>query len=175
MKPADVAKTLDVSTNTVRNWTSWFALYLSDGAAPDGQKQRSFTPDDLRVLDAVAAWRLQGLQRNDIAQKLAAGAHLTDDFPRRLQTPEEQREEVAETAAAEAVQAQALVLREQLKLFLGPLRTDYERVIQERDRWQTEAFRLQEEVGLLKGRLEGLEHQPPNGSKPSRRRWWWPW
>lgn len=50
LTPSQVAAMLDVSASTVRLWSSQFADHLSEPARGGGGKRRSYTPDDLAVL-----------------------------------------------------------------------------------------------------------------------------
>jgi DNA-binding transcriptional MerR regulator len=68
-RPIDVARELNVSVSTIRNWSKEFGEYLSPGARP-GAGARQFTPHDLQVLRAVAELRRQNLPREQIADHL---------------------------------------------------------------------------------------------------------
>ena len=77
-----IGKHLGVSDATIRNWSSEFAAYLSPGsqtAAPG--EVRTFTQDDLTILETVAALRRQNLSYDDIGQRLAAGERVEIDAP----------------------------------------------------------------------------------------------
>ena len=77
-----IGKHLGVSDATIRNWAAEFAAYLSPGsqtAAPG--EVRTFTQDDLTILETVAAFRQQNLSYSDIGQRLAAGERVEIDAP----------------------------------------------------------------------------------------------
>lgn len=61
LQPVDVAKRLDVSTNTIRRWANEFGLHLSPEASPAPGRARSFSPRDLYVLGQVHQLSQQGL------------------------------------------------------------------------------------------------------------------
>lgn len=77
-----IGKHLGVSDATIRNWAAEFADYLSPGsqtAAPG--EVRTFTPDDLTILETVAALRRQNLNYEEIQQRLADGERIEIDAP----------------------------------------------------------------------------------------------
>lgn len=77
-----IGKHLSVSDATIRNWSAEFSAYLSPGsqtAAPG--EIRTFTQDDLVILETVAALRQQNLSYADIHERLAAGERIEIDAP----------------------------------------------------------------------------------------------
>jgi DNA-binding transcriptional MerR regulator len=69
-KPSDVAKELDVSVNTIRNWTRDFDEFLSpEATGQNGNRQINKT--DLEVLRTVHQLKREdGLQQPEIALRL---------------------------------------------------------------------------------------------------------
>ena len=78
-RPADVAKMLQVSASTVRNYATAFALHLSPGATVTGES-RYFTDKDLTTLAFVAQQSRQGLPRSEITARLDAGELAAFDW-----------------------------------------------------------------------------------------------
>ena len=66
--PADIAKELGVTTNSIRNWTRRYAEYLSDSAYPKPGAQRTFTQRDRVVMSFVAQMVNDG-RRHDCADR----------------------------------------------------------------------------------------------------------
>lgn len=67
-KPA--ANRLQVSPNTLRNWSDQYKLFLSAGAQAGAQPERRFTEKDLVVLTYIKQLRAEGLQAPEITQRL---------------------------------------------------------------------------------------------------------
>jgi DNA-binding transcriptional MerR regulator len=65
------ANRLNVTTNTVRNWSEQYAEYLSLSAQPGQQSERRFTEKDLTVLEYIKQLRSEGLKESEIKQRLA--------------------------------------------------------------------------------------------------------
>lgn len=77
-----IGKHLNVSDGTIRNWSAEFAAFLSPGsqtAAPG--EIRTFTQDDLTILETVAALRRQNLSYGEIGERLANGERIEIDAP----------------------------------------------------------------------------------------------
>lgn len=70
---ADLTKAFDVSRNTVKNWGTEYADYLSEHANPEPGKTRQYTLDDACVLSLVAAMRSDNASYEEIAAALASG------------------------------------------------------------------------------------------------------
>lgn len=76
MTTGEVARRLGVSTSTVRKWADLFSDFLSAEAKPGHGGVREFTPDDLRVLSAVAYYRKQTrLSYEEIEGRLRRGEY----------------------------------------------------------------------------------------------------
>ncbi len=156
LKTKQIADKLGVSANTIRNYCTEFAEFLSSGATPGGGAERSYTETDIDLLATIAAWKKRRLTYEEIKEKLEKGEHWFEGirFPR----------EEAET--------DALVLIDQyyysIKPFIQQLmaeREELKRQLREADR---EIGRLQalldfggiptrDEVDELQRRIEELE------------------
>jgi len=84
MKVGEIAKRLQVSTPTVRNWAAEFDQWLSPSANPGPGVTRDLTAQDLDTLAAVHFYRSQGLASEEIQGKLASGDIEFEKIP----TPE---------------------------------------------------------------------------------------
>jgi DNA-binding transcriptional MerR regulator len=140
MQTSGVAKLLDISPATVRNYGDRFSEYLSEGASPPKGESRSFTDRDVRIL--AAAWDLvsQGMTYEEAHRNLAA-ADLGNLPPLEEPEPIEEPEQPG-TALAIAYRRQE---------------NELARVLQERDEAIEEVKSLTLELGRLQGRLETLE------------------
>ena len=77
--PADIAKELDVTTNSIRNWTRRYAEYLSDSAAPKPGAQRALTQRDRIVLAYINGLLKDGHRHEYIATRLAETSFSDDE------------------------------------------------------------------------------------------------
>lgn len=62
-----------VSHQTIKNWASEFADYLSPTATPETNKRRVYTDDDVRVFDLVSRLKKEGKVYEEIRGALGAG------------------------------------------------------------------------------------------------------
>lgn len=65
--------TFGVSHQTIKNWAKDFADYMSPTARPEGNHQRRFTDEDVRVFDLVNRLKKQGNVNEEIRAALGAG------------------------------------------------------------------------------------------------------
>lgn len=72
LTPSQVAAMIGVSTSTVRLWSTQFADFLSDAARPGAGRRRSYTPDDVGVLQRAYTALHEGKTVSDVVQLLAA-------------------------------------------------------------------------------------------------------
>lgn len=96
--PSQVAKALNLSVGTVRNWSREYAEYLTPAARGE-HGHRRFSPDDVGLLRRVADLRGSGMNRDEILQRLADGLWpaagddvapaVVDVTPEAPQTPQE--------------------------------------------------------------------------------------
>lgn len=62
-----------VSHQTIKNWASEFADYLSPTATPETNKRRVYTDEDVRVFDLVCRLKKEGKVYEEIRGALGAG------------------------------------------------------------------------------------------------------
>lgn len=66
----EAAQRLGVSVGTLRNWSDQFAAFLSESARPGYQPERRFTGLDMVKLAYIKGLRSEGLQAEQIRQRL---------------------------------------------------------------------------------------------------------
>ena len=71
MKVGEIAKTLGVDPNTVRNWCERYAAYLSDAAKPTDGGTRLFSSRDVSILTYIHSCLHSGLNHTEISMKMA--------------------------------------------------------------------------------------------------------
>ena len=148
IKSTGLARLLDVSDSTIRNWSTVYGEFLSEmgqGITPGAS--RRFDDDDQAVLATVAHFRARGVPRDEIMRTLAEGVRI-ERMPE-PPTPEE----------IEARKKVELVPRSQvreLQRTLIRLEKDIERLRADRDDRTREIADLREEIGRLKARRGGL-------------------
>lgn len=69
----ELARTYNVKPNTIRNWSSEFAPFLSPAANPPKGERRRFTDSDAAVIDLIAGMREDDYPYESIRAHLAAG------------------------------------------------------------------------------------------------------
>lgn len=70
MKPIDVANRLKISDSTVRQWTRFYAAFLTASAVPDKGERRDYTLHDLQILALVKNRSDHSVRRDDITVEL---------------------------------------------------------------------------------------------------------
>lgn len=71
-KTGEIAKDLNVTPNTIRNWCELYARFLSPLANPTlGNQERIFTPRDVTVLKMIAQLRAERKTHSEITQRLS--------------------------------------------------------------------------------------------------------
>ena len=165
LKAGEVAKRINVHSNTVRNWSSEYAAFLSADAVGAGSgSRRRFTEHDAVILATIADLRAKGYTPTQVTEALQSG-RVVDVLPN-LPTPEEEeaRRDVALVPVAQLERALDEVRR---------IRDELERVTAERDRalerGETKTAELNATINELQaelGRAQGTlaERQPT--------RWW---
>jgi hypothetical protein len=68
-RPADAAKEVSVTVNTIRNWCKDYAEFLSEGAKP-GQGNRALSERDIEVFKYIAQLRKENMQQPQIVLRL---------------------------------------------------------------------------------------------------------
>jgi hypothetical protein len=110
-KPAEAAKWLDVSTNTIRNWCIQYDEFLSEDATPDKGSARKFTQRDMNIFKIINDGVSRKDNHNEIAQSLI---DMGDKIPKEIQpskdTPESSpdAQDGPQTALAPAIDLDAL-------------------------------------------------------------------
>jgi len=79
MKMKQVAERIGKHENTIRNWSDWYAEFLSP--APPKGEARFFTDDDLRVLAYIRELSAKGLSRQPIQESLRSKFESQVPFP----------------------------------------------------------------------------------------------
>jgi len=67
----EAAILLGVSVGTMRNWSDQYASFLGESARPGHQPERRFADKDLTVLTYIKQLRAEGLQAEQIRERLA--------------------------------------------------------------------------------------------------------
>lgn len=97
------ARSANVSTTSIRNWSKLYADYLSPSANPPPGIQREFTPADLSVFSTVAVLRSQLVEPDQIRAALDEGQRLEPISPPPHEQPaadQDQADQAAEARAA---------------------------------------------------------------------------
>lgn len=68
-KPA--ANKLQISPNTLRNWSDQYSTFLSESARPGHKPERRFTDKDLTILTYIKQLRSEGLEQPHITERLS--------------------------------------------------------------------------------------------------------
>lgn len=169
--PGQVARAIDVSNTSVRNWSKDFEEFLSPSANPAPGVPRQYTEDDLLVLSTVAVLRSQMVTTEDIRQALADGTRLEP-----LHRPKEEQAAESEEAAENqprimaAVNAlEAALTTQQARIAALEVKNDAlnERLI------AAEAARAaaETELRVLRELYQDSQAAQPSGRKMSFREW----
>lgn len=169
---AKVARALDTTRSTIRNWAREFADYLSPTANPPAGQERKFTDQDGQVFALVAAMRQNNAGYETIHAALSSGERglwpppgITEDEDESEDTP-----------------GSALVT--QLTIKLGHLEGQLEATGEERDHLRNQleeaqnarlsaeirAVRAETELSTLRALYEAEEGQ--GGKKSGFAAWW---
>ena len=143
MKPVafsttDISHYYDFAVPTVRNWAIEFSEYLSPSANPGQGKQRSFTVEDLTVIDLVATYKRRQVTYDDIHLALKAGQrgdapNITEQELKALSATEGEKRASLEI---QVLQRSILDLRQQLHE-AGEKAAKVDQVVQENVKLQT--------------------------------------
>jgi DNA-binding transcriptional MerR regulator len=143
-----------ISRETVRNWSSEFAAFLSDSSKPGKGKHRVFSDEDMRVFALAGDLRRQGATHETIIANLASGQRGTPpqmDFTALAKT--EQHQQIAflqstvmrlEAERAEAVE-RAHMLEKQSNEAQGQVKLLKEQLAEKEAR----IFELQKQIARL--------------------------
>jgi DNA-binding transcriptional MerR regulator len=154
LKAGEVSKRIGVHGNTVRNWSSEYADFLSPTAVGTGSgSRRTFSEQDAIVLATIADLRGKGFTREQVIEALKAG-RLKAVLPN-LPTPEEEeaRRDVALVPVAQLQRALDEVQR--VREELEQVRAERDRAIERGDKVSTELNARINELERALGRAEG--------------------
>ena len=135
-KPGEIAKTLGVSTVTVRNYVREFQQFLSAGAT--GDTNRRFTPEDVRTLKVASTLLRDGFTYEQVRSQLEEHLPMEGDI---LDTEEPHQEEPHQETPS-AIQPLEFFTR-----FVDALRQEHQAHV---DTLKAENARLQAEVDWLR-------------------------
>lgn len=161
MKTGKVARLFGKDQNTILDWSTRFAEFLTPEARKEGRAQRDYQSEDLVVINTIRILRdVQGVvDWEEIRARLAAGE-------REAQLPPEATDIQGEDAVTVYTNLKTLELRNEfLTKRIEELENDHREEVeslkselqQEREKLQGEIRRLDRENAVLKYRLEQLE------------------
>jgi DNA-binding transcriptional MerR regulator len=162
-----------VTAETVRNWSEVFSSHLSIHANPGKGRKRSFTVEDMQVIDLIANEKKRGVTFDEILMALIAGSR--GDTPPALETVDAMIGEDTESTltvqvadlqtklalATRQLEALATVHEENIRLKAETAATERRR-IEDAENYQAQIDRLHAEIGRLNremGRLEALSRE----------------
>lgn len=140
------------SVQTIRAYTKEYARFFSTEATPESGQARRFTSDDLRLIRYAFEQTALGRTREQVAERLAAGA-LTEYV---WQPPEP----VSEPVEAVTELGTALVPLERLQAAQALLQDAQRReqaAAEQTQALQAEVQRLAGELGKAQGELQGYK------------------
>lgn len=135
-KTNDVATMLDITTETVRDWSKRYADYLSVNATPTTGTTRTFTDEDVLVFTTINTLRKQGMNHDQVIEQLAEGTRIEDagvDYDQLLATP----------------QGRAMTIQR-----INNLNERISELEGSQDRMSKELLQKEREIGRLEGELE---------------------
>jgi DNA-binding transcriptional MerR regulator len=141
------ARAFEVQPNTVRRWTAEFADYLSADACPRPGQNRRFSEDDGRVMALVGLMRAERKPFAEIHAALLAGERA--DFMETLRRNGEEEE-----APSRAITTQLLAAVAQFEGELKAVRSERDRLVEERDRAQAATLAAEIRAAKLEAQLE---------------------
>ncbi len=65
------ASKLNLTDNTIRNWSAIYGNFLSEQARPGNGSERRFTETDVTILEYIKQLKADGLREGDIKQRLS--------------------------------------------------------------------------------------------------------
>ena len=176
---SQVARAIDVSVSTVRQWSGEFAEFLSDSADPPKGTTRRYDDEDVATLQTVAVLRDRLVEYDEIHERLQQGERLEPGPGEREPEPEPEEEAPpgsSDTALVTESFAQAL------KAYEGQIGTLQNRVEELTDKLvdaEKRAASAETEARLLRERLEaenarkGEISQQGASQEPEEGRAWW--
>lgn len=169
--PGQIARAIDVSNTSVRNWSREFSEFLSPSANPTPGTPREYTDSDLLVLSTIAVLRSQLVNTEDIRQALADGTRL--EPLHRPQTEdaaesEDAAENTARAAAAVAAIENALVAQQNR---ISALETKNDLLHEKLLEAERRATAAETELRVLREMYQDSQAAPESGRKMSFREW----
>src|SRR6478609_576215 len=105
----EAAQVLGVSVGTMRNWSDQYADSLSETARPGHLPERRFTDHDITTLTYIKQLRSEGLQAEQIRERLAETSFTDVEIIQQQATTEadkpQQTTELATPSATDATPA----------------------------------------------------------------------
>jgi len=141
------ARAFDVQPNTVRRWTAEFSDYLSPEACPEAGETRRFNEDDARVMSLVGQMRAERKPFAEIHAALLAGERA--EFMETVRHRAEEEEE-----PSRAITTQLLAAVAQFEGELKAVRSERDRLVEERDRAQAAMLAAEIRAAKLEAQLE---------------------
>jgi DNA-binding transcriptional MerR regulator len=68
------ASRLNVTANTIRNWSDIYGAFLSENARPGAQPERRFSEHDITILEYIKRLKSEGLKEGEIKDRLGETA-----------------------------------------------------------------------------------------------------
>jgi len=90
-----VATRLNVTTNTVRNWSEIYAERLSESARPGAASERRFSERDITIFEYIQRLKSEGLREGDIKERLKETTFTESEVLTLAQSPAKAGEPVA--------------------------------------------------------------------------------
>lgn len=150
----DLTQRLNVTSETLRQWSAEFRRWLSAGANPADQKKRRFNFSDLEVLTLVADMRSKNARWDEIHATLETGERGTPAIdPAALVPLESQKQLALLYSTIEKVQAK----NRELEALLAAEKTRADRAEGAQDTLRQQIAELQETAIQLRIKLAALD------------------
>jgi len=168
MKTGEVARRIDVSDNSVRNWTKAFGDFLSKSGRGGNNRTRRYDEEDVITLATIAELRNMGLTFDAVRTSLESGKRVDSVPPLPNLEEDAARKSVELVPLLELQQWQFQVehLRNELQRVAELHSSELDRIAGERDTALSAAreaaeriAELEREAGILQGRIEEIEKQ----------------
>jgi DNA-binding transcriptional MerR regulator len=160
---AQVHHRLGVPKPTIRNWSAEYADFLSERARPAEGKTRSFSYEDLVVLNTIRhLTRVEGLNSNQQVRALLVSGQRERDFPSVLSEEEQEALKDIHLVPLDQLERaldQAAVLQKEtvrLEEALAETGRERDRALIALDEANRQAAALREARGQLQGMLTGM-------------------
>lgn len=180
MRSTEAAKIVDVSTQTIRDWSDRYAEFLSPSARPEKGEIRDFTEDDIRVLLTIKRDADRRLTPEEMIRILQSGDRVAE-----IPDPVESEEEVPASehamalAKINALQRELSIIREEHNREVNrlldenkELKTDRDEAFEELGKRDQAIADYRHKIGYLEGQIEQLKErlvEAKNDDRPRRR------